>query len=156
MYQELTTPQLQDIANHFITRRLTDSAAPIFTQIPPRLTGCDGPSRTVELAYDTRDWMTNPLGMVHGGITATILDTSMGITCSCFYGQPTPTITMTINYARPVPLNAAIVVRSRIVVHGRTSAQLTAELFLPDRPDRILATATGVYHTRTACETVNP
>lgn len=90
--------------------------------------------------------MSNPLGIVHGGITAALVDTCMGITCAAQCdGAPTPTITMTVNYARPVPLEADVQVRVRTVRIGASSGQLSAEMFLAGAPEEILVTATGVY-----------
>ncbi len=93
--------------------------------------------------------MSNPLGIVHGGVTASLLDTCMGVTCSAQCGRAaTPTVTMTVNYARPVPLDAELRVRTRTVRIGRTTGQLSAEVFPAGRPDEVLATATGVYAIR--------
>lgn len=100
------------------------------------------------LRYRTYSWMANPNRVVHGGMVSAILDTSMGTVCCALYeGGFTPTITMTTNYARPVPLDADIIVKVRYSYTGSTSAQLSAELILAEAPDIILATATGVYHT---------
>ena len=58
--------------------------------------------------------------------------------------MPTPTITMTVNYARPVPLDAELRVRTRTVRVGTASGQLWAEVALAERPDEPLVTASGV------------
>ncbi len=153
MHRNLTTPQLQEIAENMIAHRIRtqDENLP-GTHLLPTLYGCDGPSGSLSLAYETRPWMRNPMGVVHGGVVAILLDNAMGITSTCFYGQPTPTITLTINYARPVPLNTTVVVRTRTAVHGRTTAHLTAEIFLPDHPEDILVSGSGVYYARAAVE----
>ena len=52
---------------------------------------------------------------------------------------------MTVNYARPVPLDADVLVRTRTVRVGYTSAQLSAEVVLAESPEEVLVTATGVY-----------
>lgn len=90
--------------------------------------------------------MSNPMGIVHGGVTASLVDACMGVTCAAQVGgSPTPTITMTVNYARPVPLDADILVRARTVRVGHTSGQMSAEVFLAEQPEEILVSATGVY-----------
>ena len=63
-------------------------------------------------------------------------------------GLPTPTVTMTVNYARPVPLDREIRVRVRTLRIGFTSAQMSAEVFLPECPEEALATASGIYAVR--------
>ena len=92
--------------------------------------------------------MSNIWGVVHGGVTATLVDTCMGITCGVQCGVITPTVSMTVNYARPVPLDARIEVRTRTVCCGSTSGQIYAEVYLADRPEQLLATASGAYCTK--------
>lgn len=110
----------------------------------------DGPDGSLLFACHTDPSMSNPLGIVHGGVTASLLDTCMGVTCAAQCGgrAATPTVTMTVNYVRPVPLDAELRVRTRTVRIGRTTGQLSAEVFPPDSPDQVLAAATGVYAIR--------
>lgn len=106
----------------------------------------DGPAGSLLFSCHTDESMSNPLGIVHGGVTAALVDTCMGATCAAQCEQMiTPTITMTVNYARPVPLNADILVRTRTIRVGRTSGQMQAEVFLAGAPEEALATASGVY-----------
>ena len=109
----------------------------------------DGAAGSLLFRCRTDQSMSNPLGVVHGGVTASLVDSCMGITCAAQAGgAPTPTITMTVNYARPVPLDADILVRTRTTRVGNSSGQMWAEVFLPDRPDAPLVTATGVYSVK--------
>jgi len=109
----------------------------------------DGPAGSLLFSSRTDASMANPLGIVHGGITASLVDTCMGITCAAQCGgAATPTITMTVNYARPVPLDADVLVRTRTVRVGNSSGQLSAELFLAGKPEELLVTATGAYAVR--------
>ena len=112
------------------------------------LVDCDGPSGSLVLRYQTKPWMANIWGVVHGGVVANLVDTCMGITCSVKCGFITPTVSMTVNYARPVPLDAEVMVRTRTVRCGATSGQMTAEVFLSGRPDELLVTASGAYCTK--------
>ena len=112
------------------------------------LIDCDGPTGSLVLRYQTRPWMANIWGVVHGGVTANLVDTCMGITCAVQCGVITPTISMTVNYARPVPLDAEVIVRTRTVRCGATSGQMSAEVCLAGQPDRPLVTASGAYCTK--------
>ena len=106
----------------------------------------DGPAGSLLFACHTDESMSNPLGIVHGGVTAALVDTCMGVTCAAQCERMiTPTITMTVNYARPVPLSADILVRTRTVRVGNTSGQMQAEVFLAEAPEEALVTASGVY-----------
>ena len=109
----------------------------------------DGPAGSLLFSCRTDASMSNPLGIVHGGVTASLVDTCMGVACSAQCEKAaTPTISMTVNYARPVPLDTEIRVRVRTVRVGAASGQMAAEVFPAGRPEEILATATGVYAVR--------
>lgn len=113
----------------------------------PSLESCDGAARTVCYRIRTCSWMSNPNQVLHGGMTATIFDTFMGILCLGLYNVMTPTISITVNYALPIPLNRDIIVRARVTHTGGTSAHVTGEIYLPEDPDTTLATASGLYYT---------
>ena len=117
--------------------------------LSPRLISCDGPSLTLELEYDVKPWASNPMGVTHGGVLALMLDNAMGLTCYCLYGHFTPTISMNLTYARPVPLNQTVRLRVTVTLAGSTTAQLQAQIFPSDQPQRVMVTATGVYYSRT-------
>ena len=109
----------------------------------------DGPDGSLLFACRTDPSMSNPLGMVHGGVTASLVDTCMGVTCSAHCGRAaTPTVSMTVNYARPVPLNAAVEVRTRTASCGAAVGQMYAEIYPAGQPDKLLVTASGAYSTK--------
>ena len=112
------------------------------------LMDCDGPAGSLVLGYQTKPWMSNIWGVVHGGVVANLVDTCMGITCAVQCGVITPTVSMTVNYARPVPLDGEVIVRTRTIRCGATSGQMSAEVCLAGQPDRPLVTASGVYCTK--------
>lgn len=150
MTQTMTQAELHRNAAQFIKRRELSPARawPRFGK-DIALAEEDGPAGTLLYACHTDESMANPMGIVHGGVTASLVDSCMGVTCAAQSGgAPTPTITMTVNYARPVPLNEDIRVRVHTVRVGATSGQLYAEVFLARQPEEILVTATGVYAIR--------
>ena len=149
MAYQLETGELRRRARAFLEVRaektphgMPDPAADL------TLLDCDGPTGSLVLGYETKPWMTNIWGVVHGGVVASLVDTCMGITCGIQCGMITPTVSMTVNYARPVPLNSRIEVRTRTVRCGATSGQLSAEVYPAGQPDKLLATASGAYCTK--------
>ena len=149
MADGLTTEELRRRVQRFLDYRAKRTAQAIVEPSADlTLVDCDGPTGSLVLGYETKSWMANIWGVVHGGVTATLVDTCMGITCGVQCGVITPTISMTVNYARPVPLNANIEVRTRTVRCGATSGQLSAEVYLAGRPDQLLVTASGAYCTK--------
>ena len=85
----------------------------------------------------------NPLGTVHGGWTATVMDSALG--CAVFSvvkpGEAYTTIEFKLNLVRPVlPGMGEVFCEGRIVHRGRTIA--TSEAWLRDANGKLLAHGT--------------
>jgi uncharacterized protein (TIGR00369 family) len=98
-------------------------------------------------AVEPAEWMYNPIGSVHGGIAATLLDSCMGcaIHSTLAAGVGYATSDLQIRYARGTTVETGRVLAEGNVVHaGRRLA--TAE-------GRLTVEATGklIAHATTAC-----
>lgn len=85
----------------------------------------------------------NPMGTVHGGILATLLDSALGCAVQTVLpeGAGYTTVGLEVKFLRAVPLDAGELRATGRVVHaGRRQA--TAEATLEDTAGRLLATAT--------------
>ena len=85
----------------------------------------------------------NPQGGLHGGITATLLDSAMG--CAVLSQLPPDvgytTVDLSVTYLRPVPLDGThLQARGEVLHLGRRIA--TAHGRVTDDRDRLIATAT--------------
>ena len=110
------------------------------------LVSCDYERKSVLVAMDTKDWMTNPSQMVHGGVTASLLDFSMGLLARyATTGCMTPTISMEVSYLRPAPLNGRIYVEAQVSMAGFTVCHVTAKAWAED-PQKLIATSAGAYY----------
>ena len=115
--------------------------------LSPELIRCNFEKRELVLGVEVQDWMRNPGGMLHGGISASLLDFAMGILCRYFSGgQMTPTVTMEISYLHPAPVQGRICISARLTKCGGTIANALSSLWAEGQEDRLLATATGVYY----------
>ena len=151
MSNETSRPTFEEKVRSLLKyRKETPEAMLPNTGICPDLLSCDESTLTLELSYKLYPWMRNPVGVLHGGVAGILVDNAMGIACNSACAAHTPTISMTVNYIRPVPLDGPVTVRSHVVSCGRSMAYASAEIFLHDQPDRILITATGVYSTKLA------
>mgnify|MGYP002625190769 CR=1 FL=1 len=116
-----------------------------------KLEACRYDAQQLVLRMEARPWMTNPGGILHGGIIASALDFAMGLLCRyCSGGAMTPTVSMEVGYLRPAPVEGAILVGAEIVKPGKTLMNASAKMWLPGREDRALAAATGIYFVPTA------
>jgi uncharacterized protein (TIGR00369 family) len=87
----------------------------------------------------------NPIGMVHGGVAATLLDTVLG--CAVHSKLPAgtgyTTLDLQVRYLRPITVRTGTVLATGTVVHlGRRTATAHAEIVAEDTGS-LLATATS-------------
>lgn len=97
----------------------------------------------VTFALTTRPDFSNPLGSVHGGICATLLDSVMGCAVHTVLPPATgySTLELKVNYIRAVPTDGRRLIASGNTIHvGRTTA--TAEGRVVDEDGKLVAHAT--------------
>ena len=113
------------------------------------LVTCDYNGHTATFAMDGKPWMANPNGVLHGGVTASFLDFTMGVV-SRYYsgGHITPTIQMNVNYLRPVPIKGPIYCRATVRLNGLHICGVTAELWTGNDSQSLCATAEGSYYVQ--------
>jgi uncharacterized protein (TIGR00369 family) len=87
-------------------------------------------------------------GILHGGISATILDETIGRAIMAKYGQNSfgMTIELNIKYKKPVPLDTELKVVGRIVNDRGRIYEGSGELLLPN--GEVAVSATGKYMKR--------
>ena len=77
----------------------------------------------------------NPIGVVHGGLAATLLDSAMGcaVQTTLPAGQAYTTLEVKVNFARPMTRDTGRVVCEASVIHrGRTVATAEGRVFAED------------------------
>lgn len=97
----------------------------------------------VSLAVDTRPDFANPLGTVHGGICATLLDSVMGTAVHTTLGPGLgySTLELKVNFIRPVTTDGQRLTATGTTVHvGRRTA--TAEGRVVDERGKLVAHGT--------------
>jgi uncharacterized protein (TIGR00369 family) len=106
-----------------------------------------GPGRAV-FAMEPAEWMYNPIGSVHGGVAATILDSCMG--CAVHTTLPAgvgyTTTDLQVRYLRSMRAGGGRVLAEGRVVHaGRRTATAEGRLFLEEDETVLFA------HASTGC-----
>lgn len=120
--------------------------SPACTALWPQPMSWDSSKMEFTAAFDTTADMANPMGWLHGGVMATIFDNGMGTLASVVSGgHPVPTVSMSLNYLRPVPLVGRVIVKAEILKPGRNFIHTTARLYTADDQNTPLASATAVY-----------
>ena len=93
-------------------------------------------------------------GILHGGISATILDETIGRAIMAYYGQESfgVTIELTLKYKKPVPLDVELKVVGRMTSDKGRIFEGTGELILPN--GEVAVTASGRYMKRNVTQIV--
>ena len=101
------------------------------------------PGRVI-FAIEPAEWMYNPIGSVHGGVAATLLDSSLGcaIHTTLAAGQAYTTTDLHIRYLRAMSAETGRVLADSRVVHaGRKLATADGRLYAEDG-GKLFATGT--------------
>ncbi len=102
---------------------------------------------TIALFEPRSEFQSYP-GVLHGGISATILDETIGRAIMNKYGQNSfgVTIELNIKYKKPIPTDATLKVIGRITKDKGRIFEGTGEIYLPD--GTVGASAIGKYLKR--------
>ena len=128
--------------SQYVREELSDT---INGWMPPIFESCDAQSGTYTCSFAMRREYANPGGALHGGLTGVLFDTAMGHLSHYYSGHMTPTISLNLAYLRPMPVDRPIFIRSHMDKPGSLVNYISAVAYTADAPDKILATASGVY-----------
>ena len=108
-----------------------------------RLFGCEFhyTQDACQVAFDLKDFMLNPQGGLHGGVTAFVLDISMGHLLWHASG-PGTTLEMKVQYAKAAR-SGRLTATARFIRHGRGISYLRSEL--TDESGELIAFATSTW-----------
>lgn len=141
----ISTAQLKQNILSWMTKVRREKPASFVGSFPIVLDSCDADKQEICLRLHTTDFMENPWGVTHGGMLALAADWAMGIAARTILNQnQTPTVSMQMDYLRPVPLHTDLILRVRVLSAGKNLTRIRVEGFL-DGTEKILVTATGTY-----------
>ena len=122
-----------------------EMAATLNGRLKAELESCDEDAQELVLRFPLESWQVNGLGTLHGGMTSTMMDLAMSMAVFCFSRQTIPpTITMTTNYLRPVPMESYVLIRTKITSLGKRNATAYCEAIIPTS-GKVACTALGTY-----------
>ena len=109
------------------------------------LEDCDPDAGTLALSFRVEDWMRNPMGTMHGGLLTTCVDLTIGtLTRFLRGGGHVSTVTLNMNFQRPVPYGETVVIEARMDKNGGRVAFLGANGFLKEG-HKPCCRATGIF-----------
>ncbi len=97
-----------------------------------------------QISIDMRDDLRQPSGVLHGGVTATLIDTAMAFAVRTRLGreEATATIDLTIHYLRP-HITGLFVCTAKVVRAGKRIFTVSADVHGED--GKLIATGLSTY-----------
>ena len=136
------------MSEKIITEEQKQKAAEMIKKIPyPSLLGfelVDLKFGEATLKVRMRDELRQPYGVLHGGATASLIDTAMAFACiSCLpEGEKTTTIDLTVHYLRPVT-KGEVFCTAKVVRAGKRILTVSAEV--TGEAGKLVATSLSTY-----------
>jgi len=129
-----------------IGKEITDSPSPFMSWLKPVMLSVEEGSLTFQ--YTIRKEMTNPFGTLHGGITAAIIDDSIGATLIS-YGEPYfyVSINLVIDYISSAREGDEIIAQTSILKKGNQVVNTQCEVWNKDRSRLIAKGYTNLLKT---------
>lgn len=120
-----------------IGKEITNSPSNYMNWLKPTLLKAD--LGELHCSYIVRKEMTNPYGILHGGVTAGIIDDLIGATIYLLgLNAQFTTINNSIDYFATAAVGDTITAKTTIIKQGRTIINLQCEIFLPIK-NRLIA-----------------
>lgn len=120
-------------------------AATLNGRLKAELASCDDARQEITLKFPLQQWQVNGLGTLHGGMINTMMDLVMSMAVYCFSRQTIPpTISMTANYLRPVPMEEYVLIKANLTSLGKRNATAYCEAIIPSS-GKVACTAIGTY-----------
>jgi len=122
-----------------------EMAATLNGRLKADLESSDDEKQEIVLKFPLEQWQVNGLGTLHGGMANTMMDLAMSMAVYCFSRQSIPpTISMTTNYLRPIPMDQYVFIRAKVTSLGKRNATAYCEAIIPGN-GQVACTALGTY-----------
>lgn len=122
-----------------------DMAHTLNGRLKGEFVSCNDETKEITIRYPLEAWMVNGLGTLHGGMVNTMMDLVMSMVVYAFSRETIPpTVSMTTNYLRPVPMEGYVEIRARLTSLGKRNATAYCEAVVPSS-GKVACTAIGTY-----------
>ena len=99
--------------------------------------------RERQFSYAITEKHLNPMAIVHGGATTSLMDTALGMAAKSLNNKVV-TLEMNINFIKPVQFNETLTAKGKVVKAGRSIVVAEAEAY-NDKGDKV-AIGRGTFY----------
>ncbi|SHE67593.1 PaaI family thioesterase [Chryseobacterium takakiae] len=129
------------ILQSFIGKEFTASPSPFMRWLNPIVISAE--EGQIEFQYTVREEWLNPMGNLHGGVTAAIMDDIIGATMFSLNEKSfIVTVNNTIDYFSTAKENDSIVAETKIIKRGKQFVNAQCEIWNGDKT-RLIARGTS-------------
>lgn len=141
----MVNKSLEFLKNH-VGKDSQESPSPVMRWLNPVLIYAE--EGKLILQYEIRNEMTNPMKILHGGITAAIIDDAIGATIFSL-GEKNYFVTVNLNvdYFNPVNQGEIIIAETSIIKRGKQIIHAQCEIFNRDRSKLLSRGITNLIKT---------
>ncbi|PIF00512.1 MAG: thioesterase [Maribacter sp.] len=125
----------------------SESPSPLMQWLNPTLISAQ--AGELEFSYLVREEMTNPMGMVHGGTTAAIIDDAIGATIfSLGVTHIYTTVSLSVDYFSRANANDTIIAKTKVVKRGKQIINTECEVWNADKTRMIAKGHSNLIRTK--------
>lgn len=130
-----------EVLQSFIGKEFTESPSPFMKWLKPKVLEVE--EGRVSMEYVVRKEMTNPIGTLHGGVTAAIMDDIIG---AAMFSLNEPffytTINNAIDYLSAAREDDVLIAETKVIKKGKQFINAECEVWNADR-SRLIARGTS-------------
>jgi len=141
----MTTQEMEEKIRALLDDVNQNQRDTILGMVEPHFVACNAAAQTLELSFPARPWERNPIGVMQGGVVATVLDYSVACLAIVFSTEKPVTVSLQVSYLRGAPIGGQLHVRVQATKIGRSLIHAFAECFEEKSPDKLVATANVAY-----------
>lgn len=128
-----------ELTNRVLTKR-TSWEKTIMEMMEMELIESSYQEKSITLRFPVMDWQINPIGTLHGGISATAADDAGGLlTQVVSMTGITPTVYLNTSYLSPVKEGDSLIVKAKIERQGKRLVHVHAEGWAESTGERAIA-----------------
>lgn len=125
----------------FIGKQFTESPSPFAHWLNGKVISVD--EKSIAFQFLVRKDMTNPVGMLHGGVTSGMIDDCVGVNffilaLDYFY----PTINLNVEFFNPALEGETVIVKTQVVKQGKAIINIKADV-INETTQKLVAQATS-------------
>ncbi|MCJ8152602.1 PaaI family thioesterase [Chryseobacterium sp. SSA4.19] len=133
---------------NFIGKEFTASPSPFMKWLNPTVISAE--EGRIEFQYTVREEWLNPMGNLHGGVTAAIMDDIIGATMFSLNEKSfIVTVNNSIDYFSTAKENDNIVAETKIIKRGKQFVNAQCEIWNADKTRLIARGTSNLFKTNT-------